>query len=217
MTLRIGIMGGMFDPVHNGHIQVALTARRILGLDHVRLVPCGVPSHRDHALCSALQRLDMLQLAVAGRSELVVDDRELNRPGTSYSFDTVASIRAEFEAAVLFFILGADAFAGLAGWYRWQDLFDLCHLIVINRPGAVPEPGSEVGREAAARRAESVESLFARRAGLVFRVDEPAIFISSSEVRQRIARQDDLADLVAPAVAEYLSTHKLYTKAVTGP
>ncbi|MEZ5491449.1 MAG: nicotinate-nucleotide adenylyltransferase [Gammaproteobacteria bacterium] len=215
MNERIGIMGGMFDPVHVGHIRVALAALRMLQLDHLRLVPCGVPNHRDRALCSSLQRLDMLRLAASGHPGLIVDDRELNRPGTSYTYDTLQSLRAEFEQAELFFILGVDAFASLDKWYRWRELFDLCHFVVIERPGYPVQPSGALRDMLQSRRVSGPGSARGRKSGLIFDLDGLDSPISSSQVRKRIANDEPLNDLLDPRVASYLGQHQLYKKAVT--
>src|SRR5690606_2685035 len=111
---RIGVMGGMFDPVHSGHLQVALTAWHLLELDQLRLVPCHVPNHRAPATATSAQRLEMLQLAAAREPRLRVDAREMERDGISYTVDTLASLRNDFPSSALVLVLGMDAFAGLA-------------------------------------------------------------------------------------------------------
>jgi len=208
-------MGGMFDPVHVGHIKVAAAAQKALQLSQVRLVPCSVPNHRDHALCSSLQRLDMLQLAVSEHPSLVVDDRELNRPGTSYTFDTLLSLREEFRESGLYFILGIDAFASLERWYRWQELFDLCHFVVIERPGFSGALSDELDRQMQQRRAVNVVELLDRTSGLIYDMEGLDSPVSSSMVRDHIARNRSLDHLLDPAVAGYLEKHQLYRKAVT--
>jgi nicotinate-nucleotide adenylyltransferase len=214
MMERIGIMGGMFDPVHIGHIRVAVAAQKALRLDQVRLVPCGIPNHRDQALCSSLQRLDMLQLAVAENPGLVVDDRELNREGTSYTYDTLSSLRREFRQAGLFFILGVDAFATLDQWHRWRQLFELCHFVVIERPGYQGALSDDLQDQMLRRRAGNVSELFDKKYGSIFDMEGLDSPVSSSMVRDHIARNDSLDHLLDPAVASYLDKHQLYRKAV---
>lgn len=215
MMERIGIMGGMFDPVHVGHIRVALAAQQALHLDQVRLVPCSIPNHRDQALCSSLQRLDMLQLAVSTHPALVVDDRELNRPGTSYTYDTLKTLRDEFQDSALLFILGVDAFTSLDQWHRWRDLFGLCHFVVVERPGFTWLANDELETEITQRRTTMVSELLAQKSGLIFAMaglDSP---VSSSMVRDSIADSQSLDGLLDPAVAAYLEHHQLYRKAVS--
>jgi nicotinate-nucleotide adenylyltransferase len=214
MIERIGIMGGMFDPVHIGHIRVAVAAQQALRLDQVRLIPCGIPNHRDQALCSSLQRLDMLRLAVADDSSLVVDDRELNRQGTSYTYDTLLSLRQEFQQAGLYFILGIDAFATLDRWHRWRELFELCHFVVIERPGYHGTLSDNLQVQIRRRRVRNVSELFDKKYGSILELEGLDSPVSSSMVRDHIARNDSLDQLLDPAVAGYLNKHQLYRKAV---
>lgn len=215
MRMRIGIMGGMFDPVHLGHTTVARNACDFLDLDHVRLVPCGVPNHRDLTLCSAEQRLDMLQLATRDHTRLVVDDREVRRAGTSYTVDTLSELQAEFPGSDLYFILGSDAFATLDRWHRWRQLFELCHFIVIRRPGFSDSLGADLEEAVKGRRVTDRARLFAAQSGLVFQMPGLDSPMSSSLVRQRIDSNQPLDNLLDPAVAHYLRQHQLYRNAVT--
>lgn len=215
MMERIGIMGGMFDPVHIGHITVAVAAQKALQLDQLRLIPCGIPNHRGQALCSSLQRLDMLQLAVENHPKLVVDDRELNRPGTSYTFDTLSSLRNDFADAGLYFILGIDAFSSLHQWHRWQELFDLCHFVVIERPGFFRELNHELAIQVRDRKVAEASELFDNKCGLIFDMEGLDSPISSSMVRDQIARNGALEHLLDPTVAAYLEKHQLYRKAIS--
>ena len=210
MSSRIGIMGGMFDPVHNGHIEVALAVLELLQLDQVAMVPCGTPNHRKEALCSPQQRLEMLQLATRDFPGIFADDCELKRAGISYTYDTLLSLRAENKQGVLFLILGIDAFNSLPDWYRWQDLFGLCHFVVINRPGSTIDPASVIGQELIKRQVFSVEALRANSEGNIYILEHLAIDISSSLVRERLSNKQELGHMIAPAVDEYLSEHKLY-------
>jgi nicotinate-nucleotide adenylyltransferase len=133
----IGILGGTFDPVHNGHIQIALDALDILGLDEVRLMPCHRPPHRDCPRLTSEQRVELLRLAVKGHPQLSVDTRELQREQASYTVTTLEGLRQELgEDASIVFILGADAFVQLATWHQWERLRDLAHIVVMARPNS---------------------------------------------------------------------------------
>ena len=208
-------MGGMFDPVHVGHIKVALAAQQILQLDQLKMVPCSIPNHRDQALCSSLQRLDMLQLAVHDHPGLVVDDRELNRPGTSYTYDTLLSLREENQDSGLYFVLGADAFASLDQWHRWRELFDLCHFVVIERAEFAGGWSVELEQQVSRRQVAVESELFDKKFGNIFNMKGLDSPVSSSMVRDLIARNEPLEHLLDPAVAAYLEQHQLYRKAVS--
>lgn len=138
---RIGILGGTFDPVHIGHLRSALEVAEFMGLDELRLLPNARPPHRDTPQVAAKDRLAMVQSAVQGVPCLSVDSRELARDKPSYTIDTLESIRAELAANdQLFLVLGWDAFCGLPGWHRWEELLQHCHILVLQRPDADVEP-----------------------------------------------------------------------------
>lgn len=135
----IGVYGGTFDPVHYGHLRTALEVKEKLALRVVHFIPCRVPPHRRQPHFSTQQRRHFLQLALADAPGFVLDTRELERPGPSFMVDTLASLRREAGQEPLCLILGLDAFLGLPGWHRWQQLFDLAHIVVTDRPGYQPE------------------------------------------------------------------------------
>ena len=141
MGKRIGLLGGTFDPVHIGHLRGALEVAESMNLDELRLAPSARPPHRDMPQVSALDRLAMVECAVAGVAPLVVDARELQRDKPSYTIDTLELMRAELAADdQLFLLLGWDAFCGLPTWHRWEELLQHCHILVLQRPDADSEP-----------------------------------------------------------------------------
>ena len=127
-TLKaVGVFGGTFDPVHKGHIQMALEAKKQLDLEEIRLIPCHVPPHREQPVLNSACRLQLLQLAVSGIAGIVIDDRELFREGPSFTVDTLKALRNELtsergDEVSLVLILGADAYARLNTWERWQEI-----------------------------------------------------------------------------------------------
>jgi len=134
MTEAIGILGGTFDPIHFGHLRSALEVSEQLNLAHVRLIPSARPPHRNVPHATPQQRLMMLHLAMKNANSLIVDDRELQRDGISYTIDTLKSLRQDFPENPLFLLLGTDAFLGIQTWHKWQDLLELAHIVVIRRP-----------------------------------------------------------------------------------
>ena len=135
MAKAVGILGGTFDPVHNGHLRLGLEVLKEFDLDHVRLILSARPPHRGKPFASEEQRLKMLYAAVRNNCKFVVDDRELKREGLSYSVDTLKSLRQELSDTPLYLILGSDAFNHLSTWYQWQQLLKFSHIIVMQRPG----------------------------------------------------------------------------------
>ncbi len=157
---RIGVLGGTFDPVHIGHLRGALEVGELMDLDELRLMPSARPPHRDTPQVSALDRLAMVECAVAGISPLVVDDRELQRDKPSYTIDTLELMRAELAAEdQLFLLLGWDAFCGLPTWHRWEELLLHCHILVLQRPDADSEPPDALRNLLAARSVSDPKAL----------------------------------------------------------
>lgn len=131
----IGILGGTFDPVHYGHLRPALEVMQATGMDHVRFLPNRIPPHREAPWLDVDNRLELLKTAIDDQPGFVLDERELHRQGQSYMVDTLESLRIDFPAHPVCLILGMDAFLGLQQWYQWQQIPQLCHLVVTTRPG----------------------------------------------------------------------------------
>lgn len=201
----IGIFGGTFDPVHLGHLRPALEVADALDLERLLFVPTGAPPHRAAPRASAAARRALLEAAVAGVNDprCVVDPRELLRPGPHYTVDTLVELRAELGAArPLVLILGADAFAGLAGWKRWRELIDLAHLAVMRRPGHGLPAAGPLAELVAARRARTAAAIAGAPAGAVWIQDVTPLEVSATEIRARLARGASVHGLVPEALDE---------------
>ncbi|HWT16005.1 MAG TPA: nicotinate-nucleotide adenylyltransferase [Patescibacteria group bacterium] len=211
MARLTAIFGGTFDPVHLGHLRVALEISEALAAD-VRLLPAPVPPHRPQPLASAGQRMAMLELGLRGCTPLHADDRELRRDGPSYSVDTLAELRVELGPdAPLVLCVGADAFAGFATWHRYEDVFDLAHVLVLTRPGANDRVAwPEVLRAQAVARRGTLGQLREHAAGRIAELSVTPLAISATAVRTLIAAGRDPRFLVPDAVAEYIDAHRLY-------
>jgi nicotinate-nucleotide adenylyltransferase len=211
MNRLTAIFGGTFDPVHLGHLRVALEIGEALDAD-VRLLPAPMPPHRPQPLASAEQRMAMLELGLAGCTRLHADDRELRREGPSYSVDTLAEVRAELGAdAPLVLCVGADAFAGFSAWHRYEMIFDLAHVLVLTRPGASDRVAwPEALRAQAVARRGSLAQLRESPAGRIAELAVTPLAISATAVRTLIAAGRDPRFLVPDAVAEYISANGLY-------
>jgi nicotinate-nucleotide adenylyltransferase len=132
----IGLFGGTFDPVHIGHLRMALELKQQLDMDDMRLIPCHIPPHRQQPVASADHRAAMAQLAIAGCPELSLDKLELGNPDPSYSLHTLREIRAQLGAEpALCLAMGMDSLATLNTWYGWEHLLELAHIVVAARPG----------------------------------------------------------------------------------
>ena len=217
MALRI-VYGGTFDPVHEGHLAIARAAHEACG-EPVHVMPAADPPHRPPPGASASDRVAMLELALVGEPGLLLDLRELRRPGPSYSVDTLETLRAELgDAAPLALLVGADSFLGLPTWHRWQTLFGLAHFIVAGRPGSLLESASPELRAATeARWVDAPEALRAVPAGRVFHLNQPLHVHSATAVRRLIGEGRPWQHLLPPAVVGYVQARGLYGAAVIGP
>jgi len=206
----LGLMGGMFDPVHNGHLNIALSSLKNLQLDELHLLPCGTPVHRESKLAESKHRLAMLELAISAYTELKIDDRECKTLEPSYTRNSLLAIRRERPDCRLFFIMGQDAFNSLNNWYNWKELFSLAHIVVAARPGIVPEFAQELQAEYQSRSVASISELKKFDHGKILTSYFEAMDISSSRIRKCIANNESISELVPQAVEKYLRAHNLY-------
>jgi nicotinate-nucleotide adenylyltransferase len=204
---RLGILGGTFDPVHHGHLVAAEEARYQLKLDLVLFVPAGEPPHKPkQPISAAHHRLRMLELAIAGRSHLAVSRVDVDRPGPSYTVDSLQLLRAEWgPGPKFFFIEGADSLADILTWHEPQRLIELCELVVVGRPGAEFDVGS-AARAGVARLEERLPGLAAH----LHWVQMPYLEISSSDLRARVKAGRPIFCLVPAAVEAYIEQQGLY-------
>ena len=211
----IGIFGGTFNPVHWGHLRTALEIKKALAMDVMMLVPCGVPPHRDEPDIDPQIRLAMLNAAIAGNDELKVDDRELQRAGPSYTVDTLQSIRGEKGDIPIALCVGADAFVHLDTWHQWTNLTKLAHIVVAYRPGWPVETlqqqvSDDLKTMLKERRVTDSELLHEKPAGYVLTQKVTDIDISSSMIRQRIARGESVEDYLPSSVLQIIDSKQLY-------
>lgn len=181
------IYGGTFDPVHHGHLRLALEICDRLGVGQVSLVPCHIPPHRGQTGATSGQRLRLLRLAIADEPRLQVDDRELQRDGASYTADTLRQLRSELGSAEpLVMVVGTDAFAGFDRWRDWQQIPELAHVVVVRRPGAPLADSGVPGQLLANRGVADPEALHRCPAGCLLALDPPLLDISATGIRERI-------------------------------
>ena len=197
-----GVSGGTFDPVHIGHLRCGLEVLRRCGLSELRFVPAARPPHRSPPAAPAELRLRMLQLATAKQPGFVVDRRELDRPGPSYMVDTLASLRREAPERNLALVIGMDAYAGLVSWHEWERLLELAHLVVLQRPGALPPGGALAGLLEARRLCRPAD--LATGSGGILVCPVTALDISASAIRADVAAGGDPRFLVTDAVRDLI-------------
>jgi nicotinate-nucleotide adenylyltransferase len=221
--MRLGLLGGSFNPIHDGHLAIAAQTRDALHLDRILFIPTGDPPHKaPGSLAPATHRAAMVRLAIAGEPSFALSDIELRRTGTSYSIDTVRALQGQLgPAAALFFLIGLDAFLDLPSWKEADTLLRICHFIVISRPRITFE------RLAAMPLFPPIDrdQLRALDDGLTHRCSVPIpgggeltllrlppCDISASEIRQRIRKGHGLANVLPPSVESYIIQHDLYSE-----
>jgi nicotinate-nucleotide adenylyltransferase len=199
--MKIGILGGTFNPVHVGHLLIAQDAMEQVGLDRVKFIPSATPPHKppDH-LVAAGHRLRMVELAIRGNPRFEVDDIEIKRGGKSYSVDTLTELKRREPRVKFYFIIGSDSLQELHLWRDIARLAKLCSFVTVARPGF--KPALAGGR--ASRRATPIPNLKYQI------IHAHASDIASRDIRARVARGQPIHYLVSDAVRDYIARHKLY-------
>jgi len=205
------VMGGTFDPVHFGHIGLARQAADKLGVAEIRLIPSLLPPHRDQPGASALQRVEMLKLAIAGQPGFRVDDCEIERGGVSYSVDTLRRLRQERpEPSRIYFLMGYDAYQKLPEWKRWQDLLDYVHIVILQRRVNEYNLSNPLQQLEARCKVAEVGALQKWYAGRVAYLSLQAIDISATRIRDLLKAGVRPADLMEDKVIRYIFNEGLY-------
>jgi nicotinate-nucleotide adenylyltransferase len=211
----IGVLGGTFDPVHLAHLRLAEELADGIGLSKVRFIPTGAPPHRGTPRVTGAHRMEMVRLAIGGNPRLEADDREIRRQGVCYTFDTLNELRAELGDRPLCLLMGSDAFSALTTWHRWEELFDLAHIVIAHRPGfslqqlqsSLPGPLRKIYLQ---RLAASTGILRRDSAGAVYAREITALDIAATQIRGLLAGGGSARYLVPDAVLDYIETNRLY-------
>lgn len=214
--MKIGLMGGTFNPIHMAHLRIAEEARELCGLDRVLFIPVADPPHKPLAgEVPFAQRCEMVRLAIADNPRFELSDIEGRRGGKSYSIDTISAFSREYPRAQLYFIIGSDSFLELGLWYRYADILRACNLIVVERPGRqVSDPlaalpvaiRGELRYTPAARRLE-------HEAGTSVHFFAGCLLdISSSEIRRLAASGHSITYLVPHRVEAYIKEQRIYSE-----
>lgn len=203
----IGMFGGTFDPVHYGHLRSALELKELFELDYIRFIPCAQPVHRNAPNATAQQRLEMLQIATHNQPDFIVDSQELERAGGSYTFYTLEKLRQNYPEQSLLLFIGSDAFNDLMSWFRWRELFDFAHVVVITRPNTALNPLDDFFKS---RLTINKQLLKERHSGCLFFQQITQLAISATAIRGMIAEQKNPRFLLPDAVLDYIFKHQLY-------
>jgi nicotinate-nucleotide adenylyltransferase len=214
---RIGILGGTFNPVHYGHLAAAEEVRDRLKLDRVLFIPAFLPPHKNEELPSAVQRLEMVRLAVAGNPHCSVSDMEIKRGGRSYTIDTIGELKDKYPGTELYFLLGIDSFLEIRTWRDWERLLSLCVFVVLSREGHQFADLTALGFLDASpddlvslddRRREEVRIAAGGRVIVLERI--PFYEISSTDIRQRVRQRRSIKYCLPDPVEHYIIENKLY-------
>jgi nicotinate-nucleotide adenylyltransferase len=218
--MKLGLLGGSFNPVHNGHLAIARQTREALGLDQILFIPSSHPPHKPNgSLASAQDRYEMVRLAIASDSSFAISDVEISRPGKSYSIDTVRLLQQKYGAQTqLFFLIGLDAFLDFPSWRDPLTLLELCPFVVLSRPGLsfrslstvpllplIPYPSLA---DLDAGRISRIEAPLGKQRLTCLKL--PPCAVSASDIRSRIRQGLPVANLLPPSVESYILQHHLY-------
>lgn len=206
----IGLLGGTFDPIHNGHLRLAIELYERLNLAEIHLIPAAQPPLRELPTASAELRLQMVQAAISGVTGLKVDDRELHRSGPSYMVDTLKSFRVDYPKRSLCLILGMDTFMGLPQWYQWEQLIELAHLLVVRRPGTLLPMVHRMRDFLIAHQTTQLEDLIQHTQGFIWIEEIPALTISATQIRALLAAHRNPRYLLPKTVLDLIEIHQLY-------
>ncbi len=211
---RVGVLGGTFDPVHNGHLVLAEAAWREFNLDLVWFIPAAQPPHKlDEPVTSFAHRAAMLELALADQPAFAVNLMEQQRPGPSYSVDTLRQLRQQLgRDRELYFIIGSDAFVEITTWKDYPELFHYAHFLVAERPDSAPgHLNDQISSLPENFRHDPAHNRWSHpRGAFLYPLPVNAFLVSSTTIRRKLRAGEDISGLVPPPVAGYIRRHRLY-------
>ena len=214
---RFGILGGTFDPIHNGHVDIGEAAARALDLTRLFVITSNVPPHRPQPFASSFHRFAMVSIAVAGREGWRASDLELRSPAPSFTSATLKQFHERgYGPTELFFVLGADAFADIGTWRDYPSILNEAHFAVVSRPGFPVEQLPHRLPLLAERMIQAPLDDISQVDPMIILIDAPTADVSSTAIRQRVAARESIAGLVPPAVQQHIEQHGLYTSMSPG-
>lgn len=207
----LGFYGGTFDPIHQGHLQLALYVQQHCNLKELQLLPCHLPPHRAHPGVSSLHRARMVELAISPYPQLKLNTLELAKNSASYTVETLELLHQQYPDDVLCFVIGMDSLCAFQSWHRYQDILSLCHLLVCQRPGY--QQNAEARSLVKSHGATDIKELKAQKSGKILLLDNPLFDISATQIRTAFtANQQNTPapSLQIPQVLAYIQQHRLY-------
>lgn len=206
----VGILGGTFDPIHFGHLRMAIELYETLGLEKVHLIPCYQPVHRATPIASAHHRLAMVQIAAQGEEALYVDDREIKRQGLSYTIDTLKDLRQEMPKQPLSLLVGIDAFLGFLSWHNALDIFNYAHVVIAHRPNyELPQTGP-IANLIQKHLQKDRNATHRKLCGGILLCPITALEIAASDIRSQVNLLQNPRFLLPDGVYDYIKQHQFY-------
>lgn len=202
----LGVFGGLFDPIHLGHVTIINQIQPLIDFKHIYYVPCNIPNHKPASNASGVDRVAMINLAIKHQRHCSVNDYELNNKTTSYSYNTLEYLSN--TDTNLAFIMSSEAFQFFTSWNRWQDILKLAHLIVVNRDQLSFDQLSQSPLSGSIT--HDINELYHQQSGKIFPISIQSLDISSSQVRNAIKNREDTLKYLNTSVLNYINQHKLY-------
>lgn len=209
---HIAILGGTFDPIHNGHLQTALAIQHFFHFACFYLLPCNVPVLKAKTIATNQQRIEMISLAIANLKDFALDLREINRSTPSYMTETLIDIRAQNPDTAISLVLGYDAFLSLPLWHNWDKIIQLTNLLIIKRAGMDQPLTPTLDGFLLQHRTTNKEELLHSPYGKIYDFNAGNYPISSTEIKAKLAKREEVASLMPPQVVEYINKYKLYLR-----
>jgi len=206
----IGILGGTFDPIHNGHLHVATSVLKQLPLDQIRLLPCYQPVFQKIPSASPEHRLIMTKLACDSLPKVSVDEHEIHRQGSSFMIDTLRTLKKEQPDDHFCLIIGQDALASFDQWREWEEILNYCHLIVVNRPSNSTEINFRLQSFINQHKTEELSALTNSHSGKIYFCEIPALDISATRIRKQLQQHHYTENTIPAVVFDYILKHHLY-------
>lgn len=212
MAFSLAIFGGTFDPIHLGHIKLAQALQQTFHFDEIHLLPCKLPVLKEAAKASTIQRIEMLELAIKGLDQFIIDRREIDRNTPSYMVETLRDLRKQYGSkASINLVLGSDAFRQLPQWYQFNEIKNLANCIIIKRRETPASPlPPELLNFIDNTMTSDKNQILRQSHGLIMDIDAGDYPISSTSIRKKIALGEDLSQLLPPSVINYIKDQQLY-------
>jgi nicotinate-nucleotide adenylyltransferase len=222
----LGIFGGTFDPIHDGHIYPVIEAAEKTNIKKVALMPCFIPSHKNPAVASSEDRLKMVEIICDDYPLFFPDSRDINRGKPTFSVDSLKEIREAMPTTPLCFFIGTDSFHNLFTWHDWSTLFSLCHFVVCKRKGESIKEIQGLSDSPSKQPASQLKTLLNKRqtftpialhnslAGHIYVANTQTLNVSSTQIRQQLYKNQSVECFLPPKILDYIQQHKLYQQSV---